>query len=152
MIKQNDILNPEDRLNMILEKISKLGIKTLDKDEVTFLESYSIGNENETNKKISEKENKNLFLSDDGIFKFRLKNIECIEDIKYINGLLTVPDMMVKKRTVKGELKGSILVFVDGSVAMDFSKGKYDVFEFIIGLEYELDCFVDDLVSKLSGV
>lgn len=151
MINQNK-LNSQDRLNLILDKISTSGMKSLDKEEKCFLNSYSIGKEEECNKKISEKESTSIFLSDDGIFKFKLRNIETIEQIKFINGQITVPDMKLKKRVVKGEMNGSILVFGDGSVALDFTKGKYDIFEFVGGLEYELDCFIDDLVNKLTNL
>jgi hypothetical protein len=151
MINQNKI-DSQDRLNIILDKISITGIKSLDKEEKFFLNSFSTGKEEECNKKLSEKESSSIFISDDGIFKFKMSNIETIEQIKFINGQIIVPDIKLKKRIVKGELNGSILVFGDGNVALDFVKGKYDIFEFVSGLEYELDCFIDDLVNKLNNL
>jgi len=151
MINQNKI-DSQDRLNIILDKISITGIKSLDKEEKFFLNSFSTGKEEECNKKLSEKESSSIFISDDGIFKFKMSNIETIEQIKFINGQIIVPDIKLRKRIVKGELNGSILVFSDGNVALDFVKGKYDIFEFVSGLEYELDCFIDDLVDKLNNL
>jgi hypothetical protein len=151
MINQNKI-DSQDRLNFILDKISGTGIKSLDKEEKLFLNSFSTGKEEECNKKLSEKESSSIFISDDGIFKFKMRDVETIEQIKFINGQIIVPDIKLKKRVVKGELNGSILVFSDGNVALDFVKGKYDIFEFVSGLEYELDCFIDDLVNKLNNL
>jgi hypothetical protein len=144
--------NPEDRLNLILDKISQNGIKKLNKEETIFLESYSLGKEEDVHKKLSDEESNRTFLSDDGNFIFKLDNVEYIDDVQYINGTLIVPDLILKnKKRVKGELKGSIIVFSDSHIAVDFHRGRYDIFEFVDGLEYELDCFVDDLVYKIEG-
>lgn len=151
MINKSEFINSDERLNVILEKISLYGIKSIKKDELIFLKSYSIGKEEEINKKMSEEEINTTFISDDGFFSFKLINVEYIEDIKYINGIIKVPDLTLKnKKKIKGELKGSIIVFLDNNVAIDFKKGRYDIFEFINGLEYELDCFVDDIILKVE--
>lgn len=142
--------NPDERLNMILDKISKMGMSKLDKDEISYLDSYSSGKEEEFNRKLFEKETEKIFISDDGNFTFKLKGITHDGDTKYIKGVIFVPDLLLgPKKRVKGELNGSIMVFNDKSVALDFIKGKYDIFEFVSGLEYELDIFIDDLVEKL---
>lgn len=152
MIKLTDTPNSEDRLNLILDKISNNGTKKLTKEEKLFLESYSIRKEEEVHKKLSEEESNKTFLSDDGNFIFKLDSVEYVDDVQYINGTLIVPDLVLKnKKRIKGELKGSIIVFSDNHIAVDFHRGKYDVFEFVDGLEYELDCFVDDLVYKIEG-
>ncbi len=152
MINVNDLTNPDERLNMILDKISSLGFPSLEKDELIFLKSYSTGKENEVNKKLSEEESNNTFISDDGNFIFKLESIEYIDDIQYINGTIMVPDLILKnKKRIKGELKGSIIIFSDINIAIDFHRGKYDIFEFVSGLEYELDCFVDDIVYKIEN-
>lgn len=151
MLNLTDIPSPNDRLNSILDKVSAEGIKSLTKEESSFLDSYSIGKELEIHNKLSEEENNRTFLSDDGNFIFKLDNVEYVDDVQYINGTLIVPDLILKnKRRVKGELKGSIIVFSDSHIAIDFHRGRYDVFEFVDGLEYELDCFVDDLVYKIE--
>jgi hypothetical protein len=153
MINYTDLPNPDDRLNAILDKIAKLGIKKLDKEELVFLESYSIGKESEINQMLIEEERMKTFISDDGKFIFKLDKIENDEEnqAKYINGKLIVPDIIINKKLIKGELQGCIIVFIGGSVALDFRNNKYDVFEFVYGLEYELDCFVDDIISKLHN-
>lgn len=152
MINYTEIPNPDDRLNSILDKISRFGIRNLKKEEIYFLDSYSIGKELEINKKLSEEESSNLFISDDGNFTFKLENIErdLENSVKYINGKLIVPDMIDNKKMIRGELEGCIIVFSDGSVAIDFRDDTYDVFEFVYGLEYELDCFVDDIINKIE--
>ena len=152
MMNLTETSNPEDRLNLILDKISQNGIKKLNKEETIFLESYSLGKEEDVHKKLSDEESNRTFLSDDGNFIFKLDNVEYIDDVQYINGTLIVPDLILKnKKRVKGELKGSIIVFSDSHIAVDFHRGRYDIFEFVDGLEYELDCFVDDLVYKIEG-
>ena len=81
-----------------------------------------------------------------------MENIErdLENSVKYINGKLIVPDMIDNKKMIRGELEGCIIVFSDGSVAIDFRDDTYDVFEFVYGLEYELDCFVDDIINKIE--
>jgi hypothetical protein len=151
MIDYIETPNPDDRLNSILDKIIKSGIKSLQKDEKIFLKSYSVGKELEINKMLSDKERERTFMSDDGNFTFKFDNVEEIEDdIKCINGTLIVPDLVIKNKTIKGKLKGSIILFKDRSVAIDFRSGRHEVFEFINGMEYELDCFIDDIVDKME--
>jgi hypothetical protein len=61
-----------------------------------------------------------------------------------------VPDLVIKKRIVKGEIKGEIIVFNNTEVGLDFVKEKYDIFDFVNGLEYELDRFIDDLIINIK--
>lgn len=151
MIRLSEIRDPDERLNLILDKISIEGVKSLDKKEIEFLKSYSLGLENEFNEKLSEEESRTTFISDNGNFTFILSEIEEVEDIKFIHGIIYVPDLKIRgNKTIKGELKGSIIYFSDNNIAIDFRRGKYDIFEFVYGLEYELDCFIDDLVFKLT--
>jgi hypothetical protein len=153
MINYSNTKDSDDRLNTILDRISKEGIKKIKKEEMKFLESYSTGKESELNKKLTEEESENTFISDDGNFIFKFDCIE-IEDaeLKYINGVFLVPDLIMKnKRVIKGELKGCIILFNDKTISMDFSNGKHDIFEFIDGLEYEMDCFVDDIVNRIQS-
>lgn len=151
MIRLNEIRDPDERLNKILDKISIDGVKSLNNIEIDFLKSYSRGLEKEFNQKLSEEESNKTFISDDGNFTFILTEIEEVEEIKFIHGSIYVPDMKIRgNKIIRGELTGSIIVFSDNNIAIDFRRGKYDIFEFINGLEYELDCFVDDLVFKLT--
>lgn len=152
MINYTNIKDSNDRLNLILDKISSMGIKKITKEETDFLESYSKGIEEELNKRMTEEENEKTFISDDGNFMFKFDFIEVEdEEVKYINGTFIVPDIKKNKKIVKGELKGCIILFNDKTIAIDFNSGKYDIFEFVSGLEYELDCFVDDIVYRVTG-
>jgi hypothetical protein len=152
MINQINTIDPSERLNMILDKINQSGVKSLSNEELIFLKSFSEGREKEVNQIICEEESKTIFLSDCGNFIFKLKSIENIDEIRYINGTITVPDLKLKIKRIKGELKGSIIVFNDQSVAIDFHRGRYDIFEFVGGIEYELDCFIDDLIIKIKEI
>ena len=70
--------------------------------------------ENEVNEKLAKEENNKTYISDDGYFIFKLNTVKYIKKVRYINGTLTVPDITIRKRKIKGELKGSIIVFKDG--------------------------------------
>lgn len=152
MITMTDPLGPDERLDMILDKIIKTGIKKLEKKEIEFLESFSKGREIECNEKLSEEECRTTFISDDGNFTFVLYSTEIMEDVKVINGKMIVPELKYKNRVIPGELLGSIIVFSDNNIAIDFKNGRYDIFEFVWGLEYELDCFVDDIVINIFDI
>jgi hypothetical protein len=153
MINYSNIQGSDDRLNSILDRISKIGIKNIKKEEIKFLESYSVGKESEFNKKLIDEESENTFISDDGNFIFKFDRVEIEDDeLKYINGVFIVPDITLKnRRIIKGELTGCIILFNDKTIAMDFTNGKHDIFEFIHGLEYEMDCFIDDIVNKIQS-
>ena len=150
MINLVEINDASERLDKILDKISKLGVNSLEKEEVAFLQSYSVGKENEVNTILNQESSHKTFLSDDGLFTFRLNDVDYIDGVCYINGTLTVPDLILNnKKRINGYLKGNIIVFIDGSVAIDFNTSRYDIFDFVGGVEYELDCFVDELVYKI---
>ena len=65
---------------------------------------------------------------------------------------------MENGKRIKGRLEGRIIVYENGQVSPDFysiqkdsrSQDHYDVFEFCNGLEYELDSFMDYVVSELA--
>ena len=151
MIRQTNNKSIEDRLNDILDKINKSGKKSLEDDEKTFLDSFSKGEEFKTNVKMNNKESNSTFLSDDGIFTFIYKRNEYVNKALYIYGKLILPDIFVKNKKIKGELVGDIMVLEDGTISLSFKNGKYDIFEFVSGLEYELDCFIDEIVTQIKN-
>jgi hypothetical protein len=69
-----------------------------------------------------------------------------------------VPDLIFPSgKKLKGRLEGRIIVYSGGQISPDFysvskksNEDAYDVFEFCNGLEYELDSFMDYVVSELD--
>ena len=149
MTQLNNELNVDDRLNRILDKIKSIGLKSLDKKELEFLNSFKNGDEENFNKKFNSDKIHSTYISDDGFFMFNVENVEYVKDELRIAGVIFVPDLVVKKRVIKGEIKGQIIVFNNTEVGLDFLKGKYDIFDFVNGLEYELDRFIDDLIISI---
>lgn len=148
----------KERVDDILDKISKYGIKTLTPLEREFLDSHKSGREEEIHDKISKEETESIFEDDNGYFKFEHTETEDYGDEIHYIGTLYVPDLVFPTgKRVKGVLEGRIVVFKDGQISPDFySQSKkenedgYDVFEFCNGLEYELDSFLDYVVSELE--
>jgi hypothetical protein len=141
---------PDDRLNDILDKINEFGKPSLTKFELEFLNSYSKGDQEITNEKLLEIEKEKTFLSDDGNFQFILEKIDIIEDTTIYSGILIVPSIKVKAKIIHGQLFGCITKYGNGEISLDFGIGDNDVFDFVNGLEYELDSFIDEIVSKLQ--
>lgn len=150
MTQLNNELNTEDRLNRILDKIKSIGLKSLDKKELDFLNSFKSEEEDSFNKKFNSDKIHSTYISDDGFFMFNVENVGYVKDELRISGVIFVPDLVVKKRVIKGEIKGQIIVFNNTEVGLDFLKGKYDIFDFVNGLEYELDRFIDDLIISIK--
>ena len=106
--------------------------------------------EDSFNKKFNSDKIHSTYISDDGFFMFNVENVGYVKDELRISGVIFVPDLVVKKRVIKGEIKGQIIVFNNTEVGLDFLKGKYDIFDFVNGLEYELDRFIDDLIISIK--
>lgn len=148
----------QERIDDILDKISKYGMSSLTSLEKEFLDSYSKGNEKEMHDKISKKEQECVFEDDSGYFKFEYKQTEDYGDEVHYIGTLYVPDLeLLNGEKLEGRLEGRIIVHKNGHILIDFysvvkkpNQDIYDVFEFCNGLEYELDSFIDYVVSELS--
>jgi hypothetical protein len=149
----------KEREDDILDKISKYGIKSLTPLEKEFLDSYKIGKEEEVHDKIAKEESETVFEDDNGLFKFEFDSCEEYEDEIHYLGTLYVPDLVFENgKRIEGILGGKIVVFKNGQISPDFysiqkdpkSLDHYDVFEFCNGLEYELDSFLDYVVSELE--
>jgi hypothetical protein len=149
----------KERTDEILDKISKYGINSLTSLEKEFLDSHSIGKEEETHDKLSKSESETVFEDDNGYFKFEHTEIEDYGDEVHYIGTLYVPDLeWPNGKRIEGRLEGRIVVYSNGQISPDFysvqkdskSHDNYDVFEFCNGLEYELDSFLDYVVGELK--
>lgn len=141
----------QERLNDILDKISQYGIKSLTSLESEFLDSHKSNTEEETHNKVKYIENERIFEDDSGRFKFEYKETKYLDNEDHYIGTMYVPDLEVENdKKIDGRLDGMIIHYDNESISLDFEKGKYDIFEFCSGLEYELDNFIDYIVSELS--
>lgn len=150
MTQLNNELTVDDRLNKILDKIKSIGVKSLDKKDLDFLNSFKDKEEEVINNKLNSDKTNSTYISDDGFFMFNVEDVGYYKDELRISGVIFVPDLIIKKRAIKGEIKGQIIVFSNTEVGLDFLKGKYDIFDFVNGLEYELDRFIDDLIVSIK--
>lgn len=141
----------DDHLDSILDKINKSGIDSLTSIEKDFLNAYSSGDENKMSH-IEKIEGQKLFVSNDKFFSFKYSHTEDYgesEGTRYY-GTLTVPGLEWENRkTIDGELEGHIWA-LNGQNIPVFEKEDYDVLEFCNGLEYELDSFIDYVVSTIE--
>lgn len=138
------------RLDDILDKISKYGISSLRLDESEFLDSYKIGKEDEFHDRIKFKESEIIF--EDEYFKFELDKIIYLENNTQYLGTLYVPELIYHNKKIDGRLSGKIIAYNSGQNVPDFEyvgSRVYDVFEFCTGMEYELDIFIDYVVAEL---
>ncbi len=149
----------KERVDDILDKISKYGINSLTNLEKEFLDSHQLGTEEEIHDKITKEESETVFEDDDGLFKFEHQETEDYGDEIHYIGTLYVPDLVWSNgKKIKGILEGRIVVYQNGTNSPDFysiekdpaSLENYDVFEFCNGLEYELDNFIDYIVKELE--
>ena len=149
----------QQRVDDILDKISKYGIKSLRDDERDFLNAHKLGNEEEIHNKMVLDESETIFEDDNGYFKFEHSETEDYGDETHYIGTLYVPDLVFPNgKRIEGRLQGRIIVYQNGSVSPDFysiskdphTHDYYDVFEFCNGLEYELDSFIDYVVDELD--
>jgi len=149
-----DGYSPLERVDDILDKIFKYGIKSITELEKKFLDAYSSNKVDDIHRDIIKEESEKVFEDDDGNFKFELTDIEVFDDEIHYRGIMYVPDLIIKDKVIKGRLTGEIVYYTNGITSPDFYKIKkkecYDIFEFCEGLEYELDLFIDYIVSELK--
>lgn len=149
----------KERVDDILDKISKYGMNSLTSLEKDFLDSHKSGQEEELHDKLAKSESETTFEDDNGNFKFEFDSCEDYGDEVHYLGTLYVPDLVWPNgKRIEGRLEGRIVVFSNGQISPDFyslqkdmtSGEHYDVFEFCNGLEYELDSFLDYVASELE--
>jgi hypothetical protein len=141
----------DDHLDSILDKINKSGMASLSKIDKDFLDAYKDGDE-EKMSYIEHIEGQRTFTSNDKYFTFKYSHTEDYGDEGlYYYGTLTVPDLEFPNGDkIDGEIVGYIWVVGNGQVVPVFDKGEYDVLEFCNGLEYELDNFLDYVISTIE--
>lgn len=149
----------KERVDDILDKISRYGILSITPKEKQFLDAYASGQEEELHQELTKEESETTFEDDNGYFKFEFDSCEDYGDEVHYKGTLYVPDLVWPNgKTIEGRLEGRIVVYQTGQVSPDFysvekdtkSGDHYDVFEFCNGLEYELDIFLDYVVAELE--
>ena len=145
-----------ERVDDILDKISKYGIKSLTILEKDFLDAHSTGKQEELHKIITKEEFEKVFEDDSGRFRFELDDIEDKEDHILYKGVFFVPDLELNGKVIEGRLEGEIISYPNGERALDFShfideKTYYDIFEFCEGLDHEFDVFVDYIIDELKN-
>lgn len=141
-----------ERVDELLDKISKYGVSSLSKSERDFLDSHKVGKEEEMHRKLSIEEVESTFEDDHGYFKFEHTDTEDYGDEVHYIGVMYVPDLKLSNgKTIEGRLCGRIVANINtGQVSPDFDIDDYDIYEFCNGLEYELDSFLDYVVSELD--
>jgi hypothetical protein len=146
-----------ERVDDILDKISKYGIKSLNKLEKDFLDSHSTGGQEEIHKIIIKEESERVFEDDNGFFRFELEDIEEHEDSIHYIGIFFVPDLeLLNGKRIEGRLEGRIVYYNNGNISPDFyhvvdERTYYDIFEFCNGIDHELDVFIDYIVEELKN-
>jgi hypothetical protein len=154
--------SPQERQDEILDKISKYGIESLNIDEKEFMDSWSEGGEEEAHKKMNYHENEIVFEDDSGLFKFEFQELEDYGNEKHLIGVIYVPDLVWEDGlTIEGRLEGRIVDYGEGKTSPDFyafvkdpktgQEVQYDIFEFCNGIEYELDSFIDYVISEIEN-
>ena len=144
------------RTDDILDKISKHGIKSISKLEKRFLDAHKHGEEEIVHILLTKEESERFFEDDSGMFRFEFDSIEDYDDEIHYLGTLTCPDLVENGKTISGRLEGRIVYYPETTfTSPDFGvqiNGKdFDVFDFCSGYEYELDSFIDYVVSELEN-
>jgi hypothetical protein len=143
----------DDRLNQILDKINDRGMESLSGEELKFLNSFKSGKEKEVDVEISRTHFK------DDLFQLKIHEIEDFGDEMIIKSTIYVPDIEFNGEIIEGKLDGDIQYYKEtGLTSPDFyrevkiGRSEYllSIFDFCEGYEYELDNFIDYVVSELQ--
>lgn len=145
----------EQRTDDILDKISKYGIDSLRENEKIFLDAYHDGNYEEIHKQMIIYDSNNVFVDENEHFKFEYLKTEKHKNELYHIGVIYVPDLVFRNgKKVAGRLMGRIKVSKENTTTLEFTtvskNGKtHDISEFCNAFEYELDVFIDYIISEL---
>ena len=82
-----------ERVDDILDKISKYGMMSLTSLEKEFLNSFKTGEEEQIHDKIAKEETESIFEDDNGYFKFEHEETEDYGDEMHYIGTLYVPSL-----------------------------------------------------------
>jgi len=145
------------RVDDILDKISKHGIKSLSNLEKDFLDAQKYGGEENVHQELNKIESERFFEDDSGLFKFEFDHIEYHNNEKHYFGILNCPDLILKGgKSISGRLEGKIIYNTNTKMTIPdfisvFNLDEFDIFDFCEGYEYELDSFIDYVVSELEN-
>jgi glutaredoxin-related protein len=141
--KEVDVLTDE-----ILDKISKSGIKSLSPKELDFLNSVSTGNEDDINDKKRYLNSKTWV---DNQFEFTMFESKDNGDTIELMGELNLPDIKYDDTFISGKnIKGKFIINKDQHMIIpNFEKEEYEHWDFVEGLEYEFDNFIQDILDDI---
>jgi hypothetical protein len=149
----------QERVNDILDKISKYGILSITKLEKEFLDAHKSGEEEEIHNKITKEESETIFEDDNNLFRFEFESEETFNGETHYIGTIYVPDLILSNgKKIKGRLSGRIIAYKNGTNSPEFYSSlkdsmtheNYEIFDFCNGIEYELDNFIDYVISELN--
>lgn len=154
ILEYRDYKDITDRIDSILDKISKNGIESLSKEERALLDAHKEGGETSIKafKNLSEKDMEKTFINDDKTIKFYLKRVEntgkfsnemrifgTMEFIKSPNNIL---------HDINNKMKGYIQVYEGDIYTSHFDYKGYTDFDFVLEDEiYEYDNFLGEIVD-----
>lgn len=146
----------EDRVNIILDKVLKYGVISLNKRELYFLDSFSSGDFKVILDKYIILED--ILTFENTHFKFELNDTIIGNHEVSHKGVMYVPDITINGNIVEGNLDGELVVYKNGTYVLNFEKiinyNKkkiiYDICDFCDGLEYEFDNFIDYIIQELE--
>jgi hypothetical protein len=145
------------RVDDILDKISRHGLNSLTPLEKEFLDAHKTGKEEDVHMKLAKEESEKFFEDDAGYFRFEFDSVEDYGDEIHYLGILTCPDITLPGgKKISGRLEGRIVYYAEtGMTSPDFGtqiNGKdFDVFDFCEGIEYELDSFIDYVIAEIES-
>lgn len=156
---ENNTEDIKEEINIILDKISEKGIKSLTENEKKFLDAYSTNEPIEKLKKIKFRGKEIVFKDDFGLFKFKYTGTMEYEDEIHYTGYMYIPDfnnIAKTKNDSKIELEGKIITPKnDDIIIAEFEKEVddeiYNVYEFIEGMEFELDDFIEQILIVINN-
>lgn len=152
-IKEWNAFSINENIDNILDKMSRgEGLTPDDKEK---MQSYSSHLQKGGHSNDFDFKDKRVFTDDNGYFKFTLDSIEDYGDETHYIGTIECPDYTYGDggETIPGILEGRIVVTSEGLTSPDFcyENTGLEIFDFCEGLEYELDSFIDYVVSELEN-
>ena len=152
---KDDVYTAQQRVDDLLDRISKYGINSLNKLEKDFLDAHKIGKEEEMHDILTKKESECTFEDNYGLFKFEFDRLEKIDDEFRYHGTIYLNSIKIGGKVISGKLYGYILYHtLSGFISPEFYKSEnnkdYEIFDFCSGNEYELDSFLEYVISEIE--
>lgn len=149
----------DEYINFILDKISREGIHSLTDKERALLDAQKDGDEASDNalSELTKKEDKEFEIkSDDGEFSFEYKktlsdDVDGVTEFKYFGIMHLQPIELESGEIIDGDIPGFISMNDDGLVTTNFDREGYTDMDFIEGLEYEYEKFIEEVLSYIEA-